>query len=115
MKAFFKWVPWVLVGCLVVVILLRPSEAVVDTSKQVNEIKEIRSDRDSLTKIINLKTDTLEAVRGRVEHLEFQLSKARKERKELIQAYNEITFKRFNSDTARLNAWAKLFPSVRSR
>ncbi len=112
MKTLFKWLPWVLVVVLAAGYFFRSPESA-DTQSNDNEIKAIHSTRDSLTQVIEAKTDTIQALRGRAESAEFQAMKARKENRKLIQEKNEIPFILSASDSAQFIEVAKLYGSLR--
>ncbi len=111
MKTLFKALPWVLVAVLAAGYFF-PGAQKAPTQDNEKEIQQIHSDRDSLTRVIELKNDTLAAIRGRVESAEFQVMKARKENKKLIKEKNEIYFVSYDSANARFNQVARLYPSL---
>ena len=112
MKTFWLIFPWVLVAVLVGYHFFNP-KSIINTTISEMEIKKIQSDRDRLIRVISFKNDTLAAIRGVKESLEFQLGKANKERNQTIQNHNENVFKPIDSNTSRIRELSELYVSIR--
>jgi hypothetical protein len=115
MKAkLIRAIPWTIIVILIAFHLFR-SKPIPNTKESEATIKEIKSDRDSLLIVIDLKDDTIQAVRHRMNSLEFQLGKADKQAQILKKKYESIRFVNYANDSARYNAVAKLYPSMGRR
>jgi hypothetical protein len=116
MKPIYKNILLIgLSGALILSLLHKPAP---DNSKLEQAIKERDESikrEDSIRRHAEQIEEQLETANLLVINAKIDVERANKETRKTITNENKVVFRDFNSDTARYNAWARIYPSIKNR
>jgi hypothetical protein len=116
MKPIYKDI--LIVFFIVVSILVVIFQPAPDNSKLEQAIKERDESikrEDSIRRHAEQIEEQLETANLLVINAKIDVERANKETRKTITNENKVVFRDFNSDTARYNAWARIYPSIKNR